>query len=107
MEDTIGYNLYSTLSEVKLSNILLRVDVKESRLIELENDFGKIKSSKPFYPFTTRPIKNSNFYINHEEVFSKDWEEINIRFDWKNTPDDFKSWYRSYLTKTPGKYCKK
>ncbi|WP_372756885.1 baseplate J/gp47 family protein [Mariniflexile sp.] len=92
-----GYNFFRALGNATLHTIKINVDVKEAKSLHIENDNGILKAEKPFFPFTSQPIKKSNFYINYEEAFKKAWKNITINFSWKNTPDDFVSWYEAYL----------
>ncbi|MGJ8744938.1 baseplate J/gp47 family protein [Polaribacter sp.] len=92
-----GHTFYRAITQKVVENITVKVDVKDVKNVLLENDFGVLKSAKPFYPFTTQPVKKSNFYINYPEAFSKNWNSIDINLKWKNTPDDFKEWYSAYL----------
>ena len=55
-----------------------------------------IKTTKPFFPFTPRPIIKSNFTLHYEEAFSKQWKTFDAKFTWKDTPDDFVEWYDTY-----------
>ena len=64
------------------------VDVKGIKSIDIENDNGKLNADKPFYPFTTIPLKRSKFYINYPELVKKNWTDLKINIDWKNTPEN-------------------
>ncbi|MFD2567833.1 baseplate J/gp47 family protein [Pseudotenacibaculum haliotis] len=92
-----GYEFYKILSEKVVTNVTVKVDVKEATTIITENDNGILKTAKPFYPFSTQPVLNSNFYIDFPEAFSKKWTSIKVNFKWKNTPKSFKDWYKAYL----------
>ena len=95
--DEKGSEFYKTFTENIIEKITIKVDVKEAKEINVENDNGVLKTAKPFYPFTTQPVKNSNFYINYPDVFSKKWNNIDVTLTWKNTPSDFKNWYKAYI----------
>lgn len=92
-----GYKFYSAIVNRIVSKITVNVNVEGAKSLLLENDNGVLKTVKPFYPFSTKPVKNSNFYIDYPEVFSKNWNKINVNLKWKNTPEDFKTWYEAYL----------
>ncbi len=92
-----GYEFYQAIAQREVKTITIKVDVKEAKNIEAENDNGIVKTAKPFYPFSTQPIKSSNFYINHPEAFSKKWKSLKVNMVWKNTPDSFKNWYKAYI----------
>ncbi len=96
-ENNDGYELYKSLTQNKLINIIINVDVKEIKNIQIENDNSVLNASKPFYPFSTIPMEGSNFYFKHEECFGKNWTTIDGTIVWKNTPDSFKKHYKAYL----------
>lgn len=91
-----GHDLYQKLIAAKIKKITVKVSVSEVKSVSIENDFGGLKSKKPFYPFTAQPLKDSNFFINYEELFSKNWDSINVNLKWKNTPNDFGELYAAY-----------
>ncbi|CAL2082217.1 baseplate J/gp47 family protein [Tenacibaculum sp. 190524A05c] len=97
LSDTSGYNFYKILAENTLNEIVINTNVEGVRSVDIENDNGTLKSNKPFNPFTTRPITGSNFLVNYQEAFSKKWSEFTVNLNWKNVPDDFKSWYAAYI----------
>ncbi len=63
----------------------------------LQNDHGKIDSSKPFNPFGLSPKIGSSFYIGSKEVFSKPISSIDMDIEWMDLPSEgFKDHYRAY-----------
>ena len=96
-ENVGGHSILRALVNRIVNKISIKVDVRGAKSLTVENDTGKLKTTKPFYPFTPQPLKKSNFYIDYPEVFSKQWSHININMLWKNTPEDFKVWYQAYL----------
>ena len=93
----VGHDFYRAMVNRVLSQIKVKVDVQEASSVIVENDTGVLKSKKPFFPFTPQPIKGSNFYIDYPEAFAKGWTRFEVNFDWKNTPESFKEWYKAYL----------
>lgn len=91
-----GYQLFSNLSKKTIEEIKIDVSVEDKRELEIQNDFGKLKATKPFYPFTPDPKKDSNFSIYSEEIFSKNWKNISIQLKWKNAPESFSNLYAAY-----------
>lgn len=91
-----GHDFLRALVNRTLNSIVIKVDVKDAQSVHIENDNGVLKANKPFFPFTSQPIKKSNFYIDYKEAFTKAWENITIKFSWKNAPDDLKDWYAAY-----------
>lgn len=92
-----GHTFYRAITQKVVEKITIKVDVKGVKNVVVENDNGILKTAKPFYPFTTQPVKKSNFYIDYPELFSKNWSSIDINLKWKNTPDSFKEWYKAYI----------
>jgi hypothetical protein len=97
MSNSSGYNFYKILAENTLNEIIINVDVEGVKSVTIENDNGGLKPSKPFNPFTTRPISGSNFLVNYQEAFSKKWTNFTVNLNWKNVPDDLKKWYAAYV----------
>jgi hypothetical protein len=93
------YDIYEALSETRIKNIEISVDVKGVKSIQIENDNGALNAEKPYYPFTAQPIKGSNFYIKCPEMFSKKWQNADITINWKNTPDSITDLYNGYVIK--------
>jgi len=91
-----GHTLYRNIVEQPVKNITINIDVRGVKSLLLESDIGTLKATKPFYPFGTVPVKKSNFYINYPELFKKDWKNLAVSIDWKNTPDSFKELYYAY-----------
>jgi hypothetical protein len=53
------------------------------------------------YPFGTRPVVDANFYIGSAEIFSKNWQNIQLNHNWKDLPpavgvDGFEKYYTAY-----------
>jgi len=94
-----GHLLFRNLVLKQLTNIEVRVEVKDVKSLSLESDTGALNAAKPFYPFTTLPEKNSAFTINHPELFSKKWTTVDINIKWKNTPTSFVTLYAAYKNK--------
>lgn len=90
-----GYDIYRFLSQ-PITNIRLKVKVTDLKTLTIENDTGNLNTKKPFYAFTTDPVKGSAFSIFHPEVFSKKWRRIKVKIHWKNTPDNFRTYYEGY-----------
>jgi hypothetical protein len=91
------YAVYEALSETEVENIGIAVNVKGVKSVLLENDNSTLNSDKPYYPFTAQPIKGSNFYIKHPEMFAKKWTNADITINWKNTPSSIKNHYKAYV----------
>lgn len=99
-----GYIIYKELAETNiLDTVTVGVDVNGIKAISLESDNGSLNPLKPFYPFTTRPVRGSSFSFYSEEAFSKNWSEIDFKMKWKNTPADFTAHYAAYEERFVGR----
>ena len=94
-----AHSLYRKLIENEVKALTIDVNVRDIKSVLLESDIGTLNSEKPFYPFGTQPVKNSNFYIDYPELFKKEWTNFGVKFDWKNTPDNFVDLYSAYKNK--------
>lgn len=92
-----GYNFYRFIADNTVSEITIKADVKGVQTVHIENDNGELRPNKPFHPFTTQPIKGSNFKVGYQEAFTKKWNDFTVNLQWKNTPENFKTWYQAYL----------
>lgn len=90
------YEVYKVFSQKTIKNIEVTVAVEGVTSALLENDNSKLNSEKPFFPFTAQPIKGSNFDIRYPELFSKKWENVEVKIDWKNTPESITDLYEAY-----------
>jgi len=79
-----------------VNTIDIKVHVAGVRTLELDSDFGELNPEKPMYPFGVTPVKGSSFTVFNEEVFTKNWNQVEVDIKWKNTPDDFVEWYDAY-----------
>ncbi|WP_024769971.1 baseplate J/gp47 family protein [Aquimarina macrocephali] len=91
-----GHALFRKLVKKIVSEIKIRVDVRDIKSLTLDSDTGVLNADKPFYPFTTQPVTGSSFKMNYPEAFLKKWETINVNIKWKNTPDSFVKLYEAY-----------
>lgn len=92
-----GYGVYSLLAgknDLKSASVV--VDVSGVTTLTLESDAGTLNAEKPFYPFTTQPVKGSGFSVYNEEAFDKKWTKMSVKLKWKSTPIDFKLHYAVY-----------
>lgn len=90
-----GIKVFKAFSN-EITACSIQVDVEGMRQLVLDTDTGKLNPTKPGYPFTTMPVIGSNFSIDHDEIFSKNWIKVETTIKWQNTPDNFKEWYGAY-----------
>ncbi|MCH7399180.1 baseplate J/gp47 family protein [Belliella sp. DSM 107340] len=93
----VGYEIFQELNTNELKNLKIQVTVEGVKNIHLENDQTILNPQKPFYPFTTRPFKGSSFSFSYPEAFGKKCTRVELKFDWKNTPEDFFEHYETYV----------
>lgn len=74
----------------------IQVEVQGMRDLVLDTDVGKLNPTKPGYPFTTNPVVGSNFIVDKDEIFNKNWSSVEVQIKWQNTPDNFEDWYAAY-----------
>ena len=95
-DSTTSYD-YESLKDVNITSVDVKVEVTGMKNLILQNDFGLLKTNKPFYPFSTIPGIDSSFYIGSSEVFQKDLSYLNIDIIWKDVPDsDLSDYYANY-----------
>ncbi|MBT3385307.1 MAG: phage baseplate protein [Prolixibacteraceae bacterium] len=105
-ENEAGFKLFRNLIEKEILKITVDIDVRSVKNLNLESDSGTLNAKKPFYPFSTQPVKNSKFYIDYPELFKKEWTKLDVKINWKNTPekqkdsvyDAFEELYFAYRT---------
>lgn len=95
-QNTKGHSLFRNLVTKTITNIKVKVEARDVKSLLLESDTGLINATKPFFPFTSQPEKNSSFTINYPEIFSKKWQDLDINIKWKNTPVSFETHYAAY-----------
>ncbi len=95
-ENQKGHFLFRNLVTKVVKEVKIKIDVRDIKSLTLDSDTGVLNAEKPFYPFTTQPVKGSSFSINYPEMFSKKWTDASINIKWKNTPNSFVSHYEAY-----------
>jgi hypothetical protein len=98
--DKTNRYMYDKLKNLSLKKAQIDVDVQGVKNLTLFNDNSKLKSDKPFDPFTNRPLIGSSFYIGSTEVFSKNLNSVDVSITWHGLPTTrggFKSYYHDYF----------
>ena len=91
-----GYDFANTFSKLILSSITLTVNAKEIKTLVAENDLGILNAKKPFFPFGPIPLKGSRFFLKNQEVFEKNWDQLDLTIKWMNKPDSLADQYFAY-----------
>lgn len=99
MPEAKGYQLYEMLEGLELKRLAMHVNVQEMQDVSVENDFAILDPSKPFLPFGPQPTRGSNFYVGNEEIFTKNWNKVDIKVTWKDMPTSLRDHYEAYTSK--------
>ncbi len=92
----LGFQIAQHLSTNKLTKIKLKTQKWESANLDISNDFGKLKTDKPFVPFGHQPTKDSKVIIKAPEIFDQKLTQAHLNIKWKNPPSDIKMHYSAY-----------
>ena len=84
------------LENTTLLKLKIETEVKGIKNLTLENDLGLLDATKPFLPFGPIPTRGSNFYIGHQEAFTKKLKSFQLNTSWKDLPNSLKSHYANY-----------
>ncbi|MDH4474082.1 MAG: baseplate J/gp47 family protein [Fluviicola sp.] len=92
-----NYSVYSTFAgKNQLTSVTVGVEVTGAKNVVIESDTGTLNPEKPFYPFTTQPVKGSSFSVFNQEMSEKKWATMSVQLKWKKTPLSFKLHYSVY-----------
>ncbi|MES2555162.1 MAG: baseplate J/gp47 family protein [Bacteroidota bacterium] len=92
-----NYAVYSAFAgKRELESVTIGVEVSGAKNLVIESDAGTLNPEKPFYPFTTKPVKGSLFSVFNQEMSEKKWATMSLQMKWKSTPLDFKLHYAIY-----------
>ena len=75
------YDLYQQIKTFDISNFTIDVDVAAVKNLVLQNDNGRIDSSKPFKPFGEFPDIGASFIIGSKEVFQKPLTSLSLQMN--------------------------
>ncbi len=82
-----GYASYQTIKLMKISSVNISVKVDAVKNLALQNDDGKIDTSKPFKMFGDFPDAGASFIIGSKEIFQKQLDDLTINFVWQQAPN--------------------
>lgn len=88
--------IYKDLKDLTIVKADIRVEVTGVKNLTIQNDFSELKPSKPFLPFTNKPVIGSSFYIGSWEVFQKKAETLDLNILWHKLPNTFDDHYSKY-----------
>ncbi|HLP54212.1 MAG TPA: baseplate J/gp47 family protein [Fluviicola sp.] len=92
-----NYAVYSAFAgKRELESVTIGVEVTGAKQLVIESDAGTLNPEKPFYPFTTRPVKGSLFSVFNQEMADKKWSTMSLQMKWKSTPLNFRLHYAIY-----------
>jgi hypothetical protein len=81
-----SYAAYQTIKALQIATITVSATVNAVKNLALQNDDGKIDTSKPFKLFGDFPDEGASFIIGSKEIFQKSLSELTINFDWQQDP---------------------
>lgn len=86
--NTTNPEALSYLLDQSFENTEVHTVVKNCRNVTVENDFGKMDASKPFYPFGSIPRDGSSFTLGCPEFRNKTLDGFIFRAKWANLSED-------------------
>ncbi|TWJ02458.1 baseplate J-like protein [Mucilaginibacter frigoritolerans] len=81
-----SYTSYQTIKALNIETITVAVSVDAVKNLILQNNDGKIDTSKPFKVFGDFPDSGSSFIIGSKEVFQKELTSLTVNFEWQQKP---------------------
>ncbi len=96
---------YKGLKGILVETVKITVQIEEEgetpgiQNIIVQNDLGKLDPTKSMAIFGSIPHLGSKFYIGSKEVFQKKLEQLALKFQWVDLPQNsqgFSSYYKHY-----------
>lgn len=87
---------YAALSQLRATQLALKIEVDKVRDLVLGNDAAKLKADKPFLPFGSQPRIDSSFLIGHAESFAKPLTHLTLTWQWVDPPQNLETHYQNY-----------
>ncbi len=84
----------SLLQQLPLEAVLLAVQVRGLRALQLHNQLGRLDPSKPFMPFGPLPEPGSYLMFSHPELAQKPLQSLQLHMRWQGLPR--RSWAEHY-----------
>jgi hypothetical protein len=81
-----SYASYQKIKLARITGVIVSVTVDAVKNLMLQNDDGKIDTSKPFKLFGDFPDNGASFIIGSKEIFQKSLTGLTINFDWQQEP---------------------
>ena len=81
-----SYASYQKIKLVRITGIIVSATVDAVKNLMLQNDDGKIDTSKPFKVFGDFPDDGAAFIIGSKEIFQKSLTSLTINLDWQQEP---------------------
>lgn len=88
--------MMEVLSQLKVENVGIEVEVKGMKNLILQNDQSVQPSDKPVLPFGSAPMVLNNLYIGSQEAFSKTLTSVGVTLEWQDPPESFIDQYANY-----------
>ncbi len=81
-----GYASYQKIKLLRITEITVAATVTAVKNLVLQNNDGKIDTSKPFKLFGDFPDEGASFIIGSKEIFQKTLTSLTINFEWQQAP---------------------
>ncbi len=76
----------SLLQQLPLEAVLLAVQVRGLRALQLHNQLGRLDPSKPFMPFGPLPEPGAYLMFSHPELAQKPLQSLQLHMRWQGLP---------------------
>jgi len=78
-----AYASYQKIKIPRISSVSITTQVTGVKNLGLQNNDGKLNTSKPFKPFGDFPNDSASFIIGSKEIFQKKLSALSLVFDWQ------------------------
>ena len=96
--------LYKDLINVSVENVNLTVEIDGEeedtpgiQNLIVQNDQAVLDPTKPMQLFGSQPHLGSKFYVGSKEIFQKKLDQISLKFQWVDLPQDASGFSDYYL----------
>ena len=93
------HNPYAFFHQLIIERVTIKVDVKYSTRVKLQNNLGQISLANPFQLFGPQPTLSSYLDIKNTNIFNRFTKDFKIKLKWFDIPknkDGFKTFYEGY-----------
>ena len=84
---------YAAFKHLSVQSCRLSVEALGVSSLALENDLGKIDSTKPFMPFGPEPRVGAKLHVGYSEALDKNIDRLELHLTWRDAPRKFSNLY--------------